>query len=590
MPFLDKIKSFFGQSSSGKTIAPVNDLKLGVTIGLIIAAISFSGILEKYELVLLDEMFRIRGEQKIKNDIVIVEIEDQSLEILGRWPWPRSYHASLLDVLNTVKPGAVAFDILFPEADTEGDGTLASVVKKMGNVYLAAYFTIEKGTSSVSPSGKPLRYMPSLNYEVKNNDKFLKASSVTLPVTVLSDAAKWVSAVNAPPDADGSTRHLPLVIEFGNALYPTLSLQLACGYLGINAKDIKIEPNFVVLPQSGGDIRIPVDSEGKMVLNYGGPINTFERYSYIQILHDYNKSLSGGKSDILNKLKDKVILIGHTATGTIDSRIMPFSNVYPAVGAHATALSNILNRNFIARAPFALNILIVMFLSISLGALLRKGRRAVANLGIAIAMFALYGILSYILFAYFNFWINTFAPLLVIAITYVSVTINQYSTIRQEKKMLENELLIARVIQQSFLPKGYPDVQFLEFAAKCSPAKHIGGDLYDFVIRGDGKVGVVIGDVSGKGVPAALYMARTISEFRTAAHLNADPASTLKTLNDEVSKEGMEKSFITMQYVTIDLKSRQFLFSNGGHNTILHFSKNKKTIDELDTAGGMPIG
>jgi len=590
MPLLDKVKSLFRRKSAGKTLAPVNDIKLGVIIGFVIAAISLSGILEKYELVLLDEMFRARGEKKTEDTIAIVEIEDQSLEILGRWPWPRMHHANFLNVLEIAKPKATVFDILFTEADAEGDMPFAMVTKESGNVYLAAYFSLEKNPSALPSDITVLRKIPSLKYAVKKGDTFPHASSVTLPVTILANAAKRVVVTNVPQDDDGATRRVPLVIEFNGALYPALSLQVACDYFGVDVKDVRILPRAVMLPSEKGIIRIPTDESGRMILDYNGPLTTFRRYSYVQIIQDYAKAMAGEESKILKHLGGKVLFVGHTATGTVDARIMPFSNAYPAVGVHATALSNILDSNFIERASGALNTFVAIFLGILVGVLLKRGRRAAANFGISATVFILYGILSFLLFAFFNFWINTFAPLLVIAAAYIGATVNQYSAIRHEKKILESELLIARTIQQSFFPKSYPAVPFLEFAAKCLPAKHIGGDLYDFVMLGDDRVGILIGDVSGKGVPAALYMARTISEFRSMVHLKADPASTLKALNDEVSKEGMEKSFVTMQYIIMDLVSQKALFSNGGHNTVLHFSKDTRKIDEVDTAGGMPIG
>jgi len=590
MPLLDKVKSLFRQNSGGKTVAPVNDVKLGVIIGLIIAALSLSGILEKYELVLLDEMFRIRGEQKVKDNIVIIEIEDQSLKMLGKWPWPRMHHADFLKMLSLARPKAVAFDILFPEADLEGDEALAMVAKEMGSVSFAAYFTLEKEPNTTPLDNITLQKMPSLVYTIKSSDRFLHASSITPPVTTLANTAKRILITNVPQDPDGSTRRVPLVIEFNGALYPTFSLQLACDCLGADIKDIKIQPHAIILPLKEGAISIPIDKFGQMLLNYNGPIDVFQQHSYLQIIQDYNRVMKGEESERIKRLSDKILFIGHAATGTIDSRIMPFSNVYPAVGVHATALSNILNRNPITPASLALNIFTVLFLGIFLGAFLKKGRKAVTNLSIMAAMFAAYGVLCYALFAFFNFWLNAFAPLLVITITYVGATVNQYSAIRYEKKIMENELSIAWTIQQSFLPKNYPAVSFLDFAARCSPTKHIGGDLYDFVTLREDKIGILIGDVSGKGVPAALYMARVISEFRAISHLHTDPASTLKELNDLVSSEGMEKSFITMQYIIVDLKSKRVLFSNGGHNTVLHFSKNSRKIEEIDTAGGMPIG
>lgn len=590
MPLLDKVKGLFGRRAQTKTLAPVNDIKLGAIIGLVIAAISIAGILEKYELVLLDEMFRIRGEQKVNDDLAIVEIEDQSLEVIGRWPWPRAHHADLLNILGLAKPKAVVFDVLFTESDAQGDAPLAAAADILGNVYLAAYFSLENRPSILPSDSAAFKKIPRLQYTVKKSDTFPHAASVTLPVDVLANAAKRVVITNVPQDNDGPTRRLPLVIEFNGVLYPALGLQLACDYLGVDVKDIKVRPQAVILPLNKRVIRIPTDGSGRMILDYGGPITTFQRYSYLQVIRDYAESMGGGESKIVKRLGGKVLFVGHTATGTIDARIMPFSNTYPAVGIHATALSNILNGAFIKRAPAALNVFTVVFLGILTGALLKRGRKAAANLGIAASVFIIYAVLSFISFAFLISWINVFAPLLAITATYFGATINQYSAIRQEKKILENELLIARTIQQSFFPKSYPAVPSLEFAAKCSPAKHIGGDLYDFVALGDDKVGVLIGDVSGKGVPAALYMARTISEFRSTAHQKADPASTLKALNDEVSKEGMEKSFVTMQYVVIDLKSRKAIFSSGGHNAILHFSAGSRRIDEVDTSGGMPIG
>ncbi|MBU4488661.1 MAG: CHASE2 domain-containing protein [Candidatus Omnitrophica bacterium] len=591
MRILEKIKSAFKRKSGGKASGAISDFRLGIIMALIIAGLSFAGSFEKYELLALDEMFRIRGFEAPSDKIIIIEIEDHSLEILGRWPWPRSHHASFLDILDEARPAVVIFDILFPEADPENDGTFAAVAEKTGNVYLAAYFSLEKYAPPAPLSEDlVLKRMPSVGGKVKDKNRYLKASSVTLPVAELADSAKRISIVNVPSDPDGATRHLPLLIEFGEKLYPALSLQIASDYLGVDTKDIKVEPNSIVLPVVGNPIRIPVDSKASMVINYCGPINTFERYSYVQVIQDYNRLINGEEPVILNKLKGKIIFIGHTATGTIDSRIMPFSNAYPAVGVHASALSNILKRNFMRRAGVSTNMLTILLLGGMLSALLRKGRKALTNFGIMLAVFFAYAVSAFVLFAYLDFWINSFAPLVAIIFIYVGLTANQYSAIRYEKRVLENELLIARAIQQSFLPKNYPQVQFLEFAARCLPAKHIGGDLYDFITLENGKIGVVIGDVSGKGVPAALYMARTISEFRTTAHFDKDPAETLRILNDAVSKEGMEKSFITMQYVTIDLKSKEFLFSNAGHNTIIHFINNSRKIEEIDTEGGMPIG
>jgi serine phosphatase RsbU (regulator of sigma subunit) len=369
-----------------------------------------------------------------------------------------------------------------------------------------------------------------------------------------------------------------------------MSLQLACDYLGIAIEDIIIKPRRIILPCEGGDIHIPLDTNGALLLNYSGPLERFKLYSYIQILHEYNKYSEGGAPGVLDALKDKIIFLGHIATGTVDARVMPFSNTYPAVGGHATAFANIIDRDLIHTSPIFLDFLAVVIACLTLAYFTRRGRKMIANLGVMCAIFFGYSVFSFLLFAAFTFWISTFTPLLAILVTYTAVAINHYETVRYEKRILENELQIAKKIQESFLPKEYPKVPFLEFAARCNPAKHVGGDLYDFAELEDEKVGVMIGDVSGKGVGAALYMARGISSFRTHSRTQGSAAGTLSAINDTFAKEGMEKSFITMQYIVVDKKTKRFTFSNGGHNTILHFVRNDKKIVEIDTKSGMPIG
>jgi serine phosphatase RsbU (regulator of sigma subunit)/CHASE2 domain-containing sensor protein len=591
--FLEKIKNGINNIREIRLSPPVKDILLGFLVGIIIALLSQLGLFQKFEHMTVDSMFRIRGERSARSDIAIVGIDDTSLEILGRWPWPRSYHASFLEVLNKFHPKFVIFDILFPEPDLSGgDAALANVANECRNLYLAFHFVIPENTDATSEvSGfDDASALPYLKYTIKGKDKFLHATDIELPVRPLMDTAKRVCAINAPTDKDGSTRHLPLVIEFNGRLCPTLSLELACDYLGVDINSVIVKPGVIVLPLKDGDIRIPIDSEGKMVLNFSGSIDTFRLYSYIQLLHEHNKSLEGGTKSILEDLRDKVIFVGHMATGTVDSRITPFSNLFPAVGGHATALANILDRDLIRKAPTVYNIFAVLLVSLLLGLFSRRGKKMFVNLGIMLLLLLAYAVFSFFSFVFLKFWIHTFTPLIAILLAYVTIAINHYEAVRYEKKIMESELLIARKIQESFLPKSYPEVPFLEFAARCNPAKHVGGDLYDFVKLEGEKLGVVIGDVSGKGVPAALYMARTISEFRTASRMHSEAAETLKSINEVFVKEGMEKSFITMQYLIADLRSKRLLYSNGGHNAILHFMKKEKRVEEINTEGGMPIG
>ncbi|MBL7070776.1 MAG: CHASE2 domain-containing protein [Candidatus Omnitrophica bacterium] len=589
---LKKVKRLFQKTKSVKLSSPAKDSILALIVGIIVAAAAVLGIIRKFEFIYLDNMFRLRGEGAVNENIIIVGIDDKSLEILGRWPWPREYHASFLQIINQYDPRFVIFDILFPETDPGGDAALASVAQEAKNLYLASYFVLREGSESLPPEvDRNVPKLPYLSYDPADKDEFVEATEITLPVKRLEEAAKSSTVINAPHDIDGAIRHVLLVIEFNGKVYPTVSLQLACDYLDVNISDVRLESGSVILPLKEGDIRIPIDSQGRMVLNFKGPITVFKQYSFIQILHDYNRALKDGRESILENFRDKIVFVGQTATGSVDLRIMPFSNLYPAVGVHATALGNILDRDLMRKTPLTGNIFIIILSSLALGLSLKKGRKLLTNLGLMLGLFLSFAAFSFILFSFFRIWIYTFSPLLAILLTYVAVSISHFEAVRYEKKILENELMIAMTIQQSFLPKTFPAVPFLEFAARCDSAKHVGGDLYDFVkLEGD-KIGIAIGDVSGKGVPAALYMARAISELRSVSRTVSDAAETLKTINNIFSTEGMEKSFITMQYLTFDMsKKNKTVFSNGGHNTLLHFIKEKNKVEEIDTEGGMPIG
>jgi len=549
---------------------------------------------KKMEYMMLDGMFRLRGQGAVAQDVVIVGIDDTSLEVLGRWPWPRSFHATFVQILNRFAPRCVIFDILFPERDTENDEVFAGIIKSAGNIYLASHFEMgeadgaEKGINSYD---EDINYFPHIVRSEKTSRPFLGATAVTTPVDRLFYSAKRVSAINAPLDIDGATRHLPMLIQYAGRLYPTMSLQLACDYLDSPVEDLVIEGGALRIPVEGGDRIIPVNGHGSLLLNFQGPLDTFKLYPFIKILHEYNRMVETGEpSEFLESLKGKMVFIGHMATGTVDARITPFSNIYPAVGGHATALSNILNGDTVREAPVFFNVISIIAVSLFLGSSTRRGRKMAVNLAVMGAIFALFAATSFAVFVFFGIWIHTFTPLATVLVTYIAIAIMHYEAVRYEKKILENELLIAKTIQESFLPKGFPESGTLEFAARCNPAKHVGGDLYDFAALEGDKIGIMIGDVSGKGVPAALYMARAISSFRTTSQTTDDAAKTLYALNDGFAKEGMKKSFITMQYIVAEEKTGKYVFSNGGHNTLLHYIKNTKTIEELDTKSGMPIG
>jgi serine phosphatase RsbU (regulator of sigma subunit) len=134
-----------------------------------------------------------------------------------------------------------------------------------------------------------------------------------------------------------------------------------------------------------------------------------------------------------------------------------------------------------------------------------------------------------------------------------------------EKEKLEHELSLAREIQSSMLPRSIPSLEGFEFGACMTPAKAVGGDFFDFIPLAPGLLGIAVGDVSGKGVPAALFMAMARSLLRAEAHKNASPREVLERVNHHLMDLNEGEMFVTVLYGVLDARSQCFEYARAGH-------------------------
>lgn len=157
----------------------------------------------------------------------------------------------------------------------------------------------------------------------------------------------------------------------------------------------------------------------------------------------------------------------------------------------------------------------------------------------------------------------------------------------RERERIEQELRVARVIQQTLLPKQLPDLPGWCVAAHWQPARAVSGDFYDFINFPDGKIGLVIADVTDKGVPAALVMATTRSVLRSAAERLVWPGLVLEQANELLCPDIPPNMFITCLYIVLDPTDGKMIFANAGHN--LPYQCTRYGVKEL-RATGMPLG
>ena len=158
----------------------------------------------------------------------------------------------------------------------------------------------------------------------------------------------------------------------------------------------------------------------------------------------------------------------------------------------------------------------------------------------------------------------------------------------RERERVEQELLVARRIQHALLPKEVPTLEGWEISPLYQPAREVGGDFYDFLELPNGHLGIVVGDATGKGVPAALVMASARSTLRAVAQGSNSPGEVLSRANDPLVIDIPPNMFVTCFYATLDPESGHLVYANAGHD-LPYLRRRGGDADEL-RARGMPLG
>lgn len=497
--------------------------------------------------------------------IVFIDIWNDTVERLGAWPFDREYHAALIEACGVYGVKALALDINFVERRA-GDYQVFKAAQKAKNVYFVSAFSgITHG---------------------KNGFEAKEMIARTLPP--YARVAKALATVNVQADMDGKRRRVFPRIVYDGRNYYQLSFRIAMDILGVNPEDVKFHPGRSI--EFSPSFKIPLDEDSYYLVSFPGSWEkTFKHYSYYDVVASYAQELMGEKPLMnLEDLRGKVCFVGLTTVGSHDTNPVPIQSVYPQVGIHASVLNSILKQDFIHRPTRTANVMVltllllwVLFLSARfkpLHALLAALGSLVVFVAIGVGLFVKWGI-----------WVDLFYPSLAVLIVYAAATLTRTLKEMQKRELMENELKIASQIQKSFLPETLPQEPGIELAVYMKPAKAVGGDLYAFLSMGEGRMGVMVGDVSGKGTPAALFMAKVVSEFKFSARGKFDPAEVLAALNDSISSESTGGLFVTLAYAIFDIPRRKVIVSNGGHLPVVS-TKRDGTSSLLSIEDGMPIG
>lgn len=370
--------------------------------------------LEMIEAKLFDYRFKLRGQVKPPDNIVIAAIDEKSVERIGRWPWNRDKIALLVNKLTEAGAEIIVFDIILSETE-KNDKILGKAIREAGNVILPMVFEFNR-ESDVSDD-KFL--ISSALISIRNPDLFNKygpimAKTVFLPVPELIKEVMTLGHINMFPDSDGTLRWESLIIEYNGYLFPSITLQAAAKYLGIPHEKVELRATEGI---RFGKRYISTDTWGRILINYYGPNQTFKHFSISDILDgSLNPKLFQGK----------IVLIGATAVGIYDLRVTPFSAAMPGIEKHASVIASLLENRLLRSTSLFIN-LVILLLSGFLFSFLVARFKAVGASGVMGLSLLIIFSSGYYLFAHRGIWINITYPSLNMLLIFIVVTAFNYA-------------------------------------------------------------------------------------------------------------------------------------------------------------------
>ncbi|MDA3792355.1 MAG: adenylate/guanylate cyclase domain-containing protein [Elusimicrobia bacterium] len=433
-------------------------MSAGITLFVIM--LNFMGFGVSLNHKITDQMFRIRGPRPASDKVFIVAIGDESVssQALGKWPWRRPYIASFISWANIYNPNSIILDILFTEPSEDfpnDDNLLAGEAEKSAKTFFP-FFGIPKTaqesrgySEKLTPAGKQLLENISLGRASDYPDiEFIDTKYLVMPIPKFINTTAGSGYVNAIPDSDGITRRIPLLIKHQDYLIPNIAFSGVIDYYGLTAGDIEIKNRNIILNTKDRVIEIPVDGKYQMLINHRGKFeaDNINMVSFVGLVDSHFAIEDGLKPGYdLNKLKDSIVFLGLTATGTSDLRPTPFTPLFPMVGVLATGASNISEGNFLKSSPAGLNFVLI-FLSGLLALLITAKFKAISSAVLNIVFLFIYFAGSYILFNN-NYVITTVYPLSAVLLIYVSITIYKFT--KEEKQKTAIRGMFQRYVSSS---------------------------------------------------------------------------------------------------------------------------------------------
>ncbi len=359
-------------------------------------------------------------------DIVIITIDDASYEYaldnIGEWPLPRGLYADLVEFVEQQNPRLIAFDMLFVKSaknNTADDKRLANVFKKYDNVFTAMNFDYQSEDLR-TPQDLPAKLQIKLN-DLSNDIKF-EENAFTNYRPILEEIINNTSnigTVNISRSNDGILRKAPVLVKYRENFYPQMSFLMAYTATGNTSRELTLNENGTL---TFSDRVIPLDKNGNAILNWYGARGSYQEIPLYKII----KKMNGENVQLNADFKDKIVFVGMTANSLFDLKTTPTDKLFPGVEVLATYVNNILDNDFVTKAPVGCTILLSVIISLIIGFITLKFVSASAMIFLTLLTYMGYTIFTFQMMKHFNFWVDLVSPLIFATIVFIAMLIVKY--------------------------------------------------------------------------------------------------------------------------------------------------------------------
>lgn len=538
---------------------------------------------------LFDSWQRVFPRVRLSAPVTVVEIDEATLAERGQWPWPRTLVAELVSRILDQKPAAIGFDLLFAEPDRFSPAeisrlislppALARSLEKLPSNDAVLAETIQGQKVVLAIAGleeRPSQGQPPLREYERH--------VASVPVIDRAAAGRGLISADMP---ERLVRRVPLVARVGDALVPALSLELWRVASGADHFTVT-EGGAGLLAVKFADATVPVQRDGTMWLRYSR--HDGERFlSAAQVL--------SGKADP-EMIRSKLVLLGVTGVGLLDYKATPLGEQVPGVELHAQLLEQIYDGAYLVRPAWTLWMELALLAASAalLVWVVPAARVRISILAFLALIISLFGV------ALISFkqgvlvdaaWpaLGVTGAFAVLLAATLSEADRQRRELREAAARSAGELEAARRIQMGLLPDTsiFDGEGSFALRALVQPAGTVGGDFYDCFKVDDNRLFFVVGDVSDKGMPAALFMALCKATIKSAVMSTAgDPAPALRRASQEIGRDNPEAFFVTVFAGTLQLDSGTLRYCNAGHEP--PYLRGARGLLRLPKASRPPIG